>query len=332
MTEQDNNWEEFINDDTFISWVFKSNEKHVRKWDFWIQENPSKKELVNEIASVLNLSKLKEEPINDEQKEKAEKRLRVAIATSSNPGKVVNIKRKRIWYYAAAVLIISLAFGLAYQFHTKSPEQIASNYGEVLKNKLPDGTEVILNAHSKLTLGKIWQSGNTREVWIKGEAFFHVKKTPEHDKFIVHTDAFDIEVTGTSFNVKNLDGKSSIILKEGSVNIHCKGETDIKMKPGDYVVFDNNQIQKKVVTKDDYLVWTQNKLVFDNTRLSDVAKIINEHYGVEVNLVGDNIGEKTITGIMPNDNLDVLISSMEATQEFSIKRDDNTITINNKNQ
>lgn len=332
MTVQNNNWEDFINDDTFISWVFKSNEEDILKWELWIKNNPSKKELVNEIASVLNLAKLKEEPINDEQIEKAEWNLRKAMANSLTPLKVMNRSKKRVWYYAAAVLIMSLAFGVSYHFYTKSLKQIASNYGEVLKNQLPDGTEVILNAHSKLTLGKIWKTGNTREVWIKGEAFFHVRKTPEHDKFIVHTDAFDIEVTGTSFNVKNLDGKSSIILKEGSVNIHREGEPDIKMKPGDYVVFDSNQIEKKVITKDDYLVWTQNKLVFDSTRLSDVVKIIKEHYGVDVKLEGDNIENKTISGIMPNDNLEVLISSMEATQEFSIKRTNNTITINNKNQ
>jgi ferric-dicitrate binding protein FerR (iron transport regulator) len=148
----------------------------------------------------------------------------------------------------------------------------------------------------------------------------------------VHTDAFDIEVTGTSFNVKNMNGKSSIILKEGSVIIHRKGEPDIKMKPGDYVAFNDNQIQKKVVTKDDYLIWTQNKLVFDNTSLSEVAKIITEHYGVKVKLQGENIEQKTISGIMPNDNLDVLISSLEATQEFSIKRSEDVLTINNKNQ
>ncbi|MGN6531873.1 MAG: FecR domain-containing protein, partial [Ginsengibacter sp.] len=105
---------------------------------------------------------------------------------------------------------------------------------------------------------------------------------------------------------------------------------DIKMKPGDYVVYENNQIEKKVITKNDYLVWTQNKLVFDNTKMSEVAVIIKEHYGVDVK-IDSGIADKTITGIMPNDNLEVLLSSLEGTQEFRITRTENGITIN-KNQ
>jgi ferric-dicitrate binding protein FerR (iron transport regulator) len=142
----------------------------------------------------------------------------------------------------------------------------------------------------------------------------------------VHTDAFDIEVTGTSFNVINNNGKSSVILKEGSVKIHRTGEAEIVMKPGDFVEFSNDQIQKKTVTKQDYIAWTDNKLVFDNTPLTDVAKTIKEHYGVEVNLEGDNIAAERITGIMPNDNLDVLLEALNATQEIKVIHTKDSIT------
>lgn len=334
MIDFKEDWDDYINDKSFLSWVYGSNESDVQKWEKWIQNNPDKEALVNEIADVLRLSEFKEKEVSKEQLSKAEARLRAAMEASAPPAKVVNIKRKRVWYSVAAILVVCLAVGLTYFLQTRpvTSEQIASNYGKVLKNELPDGTEVILNANSKLTLGKTWQEGKTREVWVKGEVFFHVRKTPTHDKFIVHTDAFDIEVTGTSFNVKNKDGKSSIILKQGSVIIHRKGEPDIKMKPGDYVAFENNQIQKTTVTKDDYLLWTQNKLVFDDTPLSSVANTIKEHYGVEVQLVGDSVRNITISGILPNNNLDVLIASLEALQEFNISRTDDAIIISGKNQ
>jgi ferric-dicitrate binding protein FerR (iron transport regulator) len=48
----------------------------------------------------------------------------------------------------------------------------------------------------------------------------------------VHTDAFDIEVTGTSFNVVNRNGVSTVILKEGSVKIHRPGAAELVMVPG----------------------------------------------------------------------------------------------------
>ncbi len=53
----------------------------------------------------------------------------------------------------------------------------------------------------------VWKEGTSREVWLKGEAFFHVSKTPTKARFIVHTERFDVVVTGTQFNVMNRAGK-----------------------------------------------------------------------------------------------------------------------------
>jgi ferric-dicitrate binding protein FerR (iron transport regulator) len=102
------------------------------------------------------------------------------------------------------------------------------------------------------------------------------------------------------------------------------------MKPGDLVEYAEKQILKKTVTKTDYLAWTESKLVFDNTTLKDLASIIKEHYGVEVKIEDEKLAQKTITGIMPNDNLETLLQSLEATQEFNIERTKAIITITNK--
>ena len=326
------NIEDFISDESFVSWAKKINENDMAAWDYWIANHPEKIKIIEDAVTILSLSKIKEKPVSEQRLANAEEKLRASMKAYPVQAKVIPIKRKRIWYSAAAILLIAFSVGLTYLFNFSGKQiKIATQYGQIQTDKLPDGTEVTLNANTKLTLGKEWKEGESREVWIKGEAFFHVKKTPRHDKFIVHTDAFDIEVTGTSFNVINIDGKSSVVLKEGSVKIHRPGEAEILMKPGDFVEYSNQKIEKKTISKDDYMAWTQNKLVFDNTKLIDVANIIKEHYGVDVKLEGDNIEDKTITGIMPNDNLDVLLEALEATQEFTINRTNNSITILNKN-
>lgn len=327
-----NQVEDFISDDSFVSWVYKTNEKHIAQWDTWIADNPGKKAMAEEAATLLMQFRIKESPVSDEQVAAALARLNNAIAAESNKTKVIGINRRKIWYAAAAVVLAGiLTISVKFLVNTAGKPQLATNYGQIKQEKLPDGTEIILNANSKLTYPKVWKEDADREVWIKGEAFFHVKKTAHRNKFIVHTDAFDIEVTGTSFDVINRNGKSSIVLKEGSVKIHRPGQATILMKPGDFVEFANEQIQKKTVTKQDYLAWTESKLVFDNTSLKDVADIITQHYGIEVKLADNNLSDKTITGIMPNDNLDVLLQSLEATQEFIIQRTNNAITIANKN-
>jgi hypothetical protein len=51
---------------------------------------------------------------------------------------------------------------------------------------------------------------------------------------------------------------------------------------------------------------------------------------VKVVFADSDISEKRIgAGVMPNDNLDVLIKSLEATGNFVIKKIDNEIVISN---
>lgn len=328
---------DFIDDDSFISWVLKTDDHQVAIWDQWIADNPDKKTLVDEAASMVKMMQFKEPAIPAHQFAAAEARLFDSIRSEKgqDASKLVSMKFKKIWYAAAAVLLIGV-LAISMQFlsgDTVTPKpQFSTAYGQIRQDKLPDGTEVTLNANSKIIYPKQWEEGTDREVWIDGEAFFHVKKTSRHNRFIVHTDAFDIEVTGTSFNVVNRNGVSTVILKEGSVKIHRPGVPELLMVPGDQVEFSNQQIQKKAIVKTDYLAWTENKLVFDSTSIGEVANIIKEHYGVEVKLQGFDTNDKDISGVMPNDNLAVLLSSLEEVLDAEIIRTKNLITIINKNQ
>jgi ferric-dicitrate binding protein FerR (iron transport regulator) len=320
--------EDFLSDESFVLWATGNKDNDESGWSNWLSENPSKAVIANEAMNILKLIQIKNFSVNKDQIDAAEIRLRDAIKMESAPARVIHINRRRIWYWsAAAVIVFSIALGFFSFFNKSEKLELATRYGEIKKNNLPDGTQVVLNANSTLTFGDKWKEGKDREVWIKGEAFFYVKKTPEHNKFIVHTDAFDIEVTGTSFNVINENGNSSIILKEGSVKIHRAGEKEILMQPGDLVEYGNHRIEKKEVSKQDYMAWTENKLVFNNTPISEVANIIKKHYGIEVKLAEDDMAQKTITGIMPNDNLDVLLQSLNATQEFKVLKNGDSILI-----
>ena len=55
--------------------------------------------------------------------------------------------------------------------------------------------------------------------------------------------------------------------------------------------------------------------------------MISNHYGVTIRLSDEAIGEKLITGMMPNNNLDDLLKALEATNDFKITHTDKTILI-----
>jgi ferric-dicitrate binding protein FerR (iron transport regulator) len=189
-----------------------------------------------------------------------------------------------------------------------------------------------MNADSKLTFSPGWKDGKDREVWLTGEAFFHVAKTPLRSRFIVHLNHFDVIVTGTQFNAVNRGQKANVMLKEGSVILHTDQGKELKMAPGDFVEFRNAGLQKKPVRSDSVLAWREHKLIFYGTPLRKLIEVIEEDYGVKVVTKGDSVAEKKIYGILSNDSLDVLLEALKATGDFAVERQlDDTIIITDKN-
>src|SRR5450432_4203645 len=123
--------EDFVDDQSFLSWVFKTNKKDMADWELWLNNNPAKIQMANEAASVIKFTRIKDVAVSEQQLADAETRLRLSIKADHAPVKVINIVRRRIWYSVAAVLLISLAFALSLIFHSPEKSQLATNYGQV---------------------------------------------------------------------------------------------------------------------------------------------------------------------------------------------------------
>ena len=79
---------------------------------------------------------------------------------------------------------------------------IVTKNGNRTKITLPDGTQVWLNAGSKLDYNNLLYNKDLREVTLSGEAYFDVVKNADKP-FLVHTHNFKIKVLGTAFDVKS---------------------------------------------------------------------------------------------------------------------------------
>jgi ferric-dicitrate binding protein FerR (iron transport regulator) len=314
--------EDLLSDESFLAWYFKTGEGQDMVWEQWMAANPDSRALVQQAVEILNTTRLPEKEVPASQVDRAESALLQKIGPLQ-----VSLYKDRRWIAAACVLVV-LTAGLIITraFRSRRPE-VKTEYGQISRQQLPDGTEVTMNANSQLSYSPGWKDGIDREVWVKGEAFFHVRKTPMKSRFIVHTDHFDIIVTGTQFNVVNRRGKDNVLLQEGSVILHSRGGRDLHLVPGDFVEFNSDQLEKRPAKNDSALAWKEQKLVFDRTPLRELVTIINDQYGVSVKLAADSLGDKKISAILPNNNLDVLLQALEATSEFDIVRKDDGIVI-----
>jgi transmembrane sensor len=329
MEQQYAGMEDLLCDDSFLSWYFKLDLHATKQWDQWIDANPGSRDQVEQAVAFLHSLRIREERISEAQITPAETRLLQKIHQLEKKAKApsASLYPSRWWMAAASVLLLAAGLTGAYLWVSKNP-QVRTVYGEVREQGLPDGTTVIVNADSKIIYSTDWKDGKDREVWLKGEAFFHVQKTALRSRFIVHTDHFDVMVTGTQFNVVNRRDKNNIMLEEGSVILHTGDGKELNMKPGEFVEYNSDKLEKRIVRNDSLLAWKEHKLLFDNTPLREVVEIIKEHYGVTVHLADDATGDKTISGILPNNNLDVLLHALEA-MDIEVVRQEDSITIRN---
>lgn len=327
MNSHLNSIEDIIADERFLAWYFKTDEILAKEWKRWLSRHPESSLLVAESIAYLDEFHLQEESVPEAKINIAFERLTASLPTTTIP--VVNIRSriKTTWWASAAAVILLFVSGYIFWSNSTEKTILNSSYGEVKAYQLPDGSQVTLNAKTELALSKNWEQGNEREVWLKGEAFFKVQKTKAKNKFVVHTGTTDIVVTGTQFNVTTNQDETSVLLTEGSVTIITADGKELHMQPGDFVTVHNQKAEKVPVNEEKVLAWKQAKIVFDNTRMTEVAQIITKHYGVKVTLAEKEINEKRISGVMPNDSLDVLLKALEATQDFKIVRNTNEIVI-----
>lgn len=148
---------------------------------------------------------------------------------------------------------------------------------------LNDGTVVYLNSETYLRY-PVEFKGKKREVELKGEGYFDVKKDASRP-FVVHAANVAITVLGTSFAIRAYQDESQILttLVEGSVNVR-KNAKEVVLFPSQQAVCGNNSadIAVHTVNVDNFIAWKQGRLVFDNVRLEDIITTVQRWYDFEV--------------------------------------------------
>lgn len=257
------------------------------------------------------------------------------IINTDRAGKSVDLAgrtRGHWWKVAAAVTGLLLVSSLFFYWQ-RQPLTYTTSFGETQTIRLSDGTKVILNANSELSLPRHWEQAAAREVWLEGEAFFSVVHTADHREFRVRTyHDLSVEVLGTKFNVNSRKDKATVVLNSGKVKVQAreKGvDNQWVMQPGDLIAYEpeTQQVQQKMVDTTLYTSWRNNLLLFKDTPLKEVATIIREHHGYEVSFAQDSLTRLRFTGSNPADDLDLLLETLELSFNIQITKENKQIHI-----
>ncbi len=234
---------------------------------------------------------------------------------------------KKFMRYAAIVIILIGLFVSGYLLYNSPINPIlyntikASNKEFNKKVVLPDGSKVYLYADSKIDFPKEFSKG-FRKVYLKGEAFFKIVRNTKRP-FIVCARNVRVKVLGTSFSVKaNLpDKKVEVFVKTGKVKLYKANDdfAHIILNPGNLGILTNNEISKKQNTDENYLSWQTGNMIFRNNKLSDVIRIINKTYNVDVLCKTPDIKNLRITSTFSKQPIDTVLEVICSTFNLNYK-------------
>lgn len=248
------------------------------------------------------------------------------------------IALNRIWYAAATIL---LALGVAWYFLNGSPEpktKLANQEIEQIENivrftskdfiHLPDGSTVLLNEGSELSYDSSFGK-EYRRVTLRGEAYFDVKKDPNHP-FIVDAGKVKTRVLGTAFNVNSKDDKVIVTVTRGLVEVGDDKQVFGKIKPDQQITVNTvkNDFVMKPIKADSSITWKNQNIVLDGISLAEASDIIGRKFGVAIKIKNDDIRDCRVSAwFLHNEDLPTILDLVTGTRQATYTLGNDQVTI-----
>jgi ferric-dicitrate binding protein FerR (iron transport regulator) len=332
---------EFLVDEYFQQWVQRPGQETDAFWQEWLKTHPHKQREITEARSLLGKLQFQTDTPADESMDRVWQNIVAANQASdrqleiTQTGKMVPLNRFRYWRQAAAVVVLLVMGTAGYLFlqNTTPLQQYNTAFGEVKTVVLPDGSHVKLNANSTLRIPAKWTTLGQREVWLDGEAYFSVKHTRNHQRFVVHlTDSTQVEVLGTEFIAFQRKRGTRVALASGKVKFdieRTKGKHEVYLKPGE-MVENMDKASEYVKEKTDpatFSSWTEGKLVFDDVPLPEVLIVLEETYGLNITVADSSLLQKRVWGSIPMENEEVMLQVLSRIFDWKFTRDGNQVVL-----
>lgn len=256
--------------------------------------------------------------------EKVQNQISVKVLDSSW---ILNLRK-----YAAILILplfLALSYSLYLNFIPKNQDTVSYELtcpiGIRTQAILPDGTKVWLNANSSIKYQLPFVQ-KERNIKLSGEAFFEVTKNQE-SPFIIESQNSFVKVLGTKFNIKSYpeDNEIAVALQEGSVDFKTTNNENKTiesiLKPNEYLVYTKANKSLSVTSENisKFISWRQNRMILDETPIRDVAVLLSRWYGVQVEVIDQEILNYKFTTTFENESLSQVLELLEISSPVRIK-------------
>jgi len=197
--------------------------------------------------------------------------------------------------------------------------------GQRLNLTLPDGTNVWLNAKTKIQY-PVSFNAKERLVTIDGQAYFEVAKN-EDVPFIVKSPQGVVQALGTKFDVLDYsdgDRDFQAMLMEGSVKVHLSDNESesVILTPEKKAFLSDGKLD--VVQVDDYSVyqWKEGLISFRNESFENIMKSFEKTYDITIIIEDTKIKNLSFTGkFRIIDGVEYALRVLQRDVNFKFERD-----------
>ena len=296
------------------------NERH--EFDAWVAQSPERVAAYLRTALLMRAAKSSRvrwpettaEALVDEAKRSLQQGVRVLHEGS--PPSMAGSRRHRFparrWLVTATATALFAAIGTAW-FVYAMPQDFHTGFGERRSVLLNDGSMVTLNSESRI---RVDLRKDRRLVSLEaGEALFRVT----HDAartFEVNIGDAVVRDVGTEFNIKRRARQTIVTVISGKVAVmegsaraarHVPAPDEsgtVSLGPAERLVIVGAEwaTPQRNVNVRAAVSWTQNKLIFEHTPLSEAADDFNRYNRGRIEIQGGQLQRREVSGVFQADD------------------------------
>lgn len=192
------------------------------------------------------------------------------------------------------------------QNHRQPPQQqLATPRGGEFRVVLEDGTEVWLNADTRLRYPEAFSGQTERRVEVEGEAYFKVAHDASRP-FIVSSGGQEARVRGTEFNVHAYPDETDVYttLVEGSVALSLANDSsgrELTLTPEHQATFHtaSSTFRVKAVDTDAVTSWRSGAFVFEEQTLEQIMRTLSRWYDFDYEFADRHTASTVFMGSIP---------------------------------
>jgi len=228
------------------------------------------------------------EQLTDHSRQQIKQAMQQRIGKAVHSSPVID---RSIYRIAASILLVSGLGLLAYQFSKPTAIlkitfiTIQTRAGQVKQFVLPDSSVIWINAASKVRVPSTFNDA-VRQVYLdEGEAFFEVK----HNRlkpFKVTTVPLQVQVMGTSFNIKAYKAlpQLNVTVSTGKVGVSQGSKLLTFLTPGSQLSYSrsNGLFTQKTVTALESQSWKDGDTYLNHVKFEELSLVFKNMYAINL--------------------------------------------------